>query len=93
MERRKEENAKKAQKTSMTQETVTVEKKEEVSSNIWTDPNVKNVAGVMMLEFIYDYVSHERKTAMEQFLNERQGPGNQTVLKTANERKEAVRLA
>ena len=46
----------------MTQESVTVEA---VSENIWTDPYVKNVAGVMMLEFIYDYVSHERKTAME----------------------------
>ena len=56
----------------MTQESVTVEK---VSENIWTDPNVKNKAGVMMLEFIHDYVSHERKTAMEQFLKEREGQG------------------
>ena len=56
----------------MTQESVTIET---VSENIWTDPNVKNKAGVMMLEFIYDYVSHERKTAMEQFLKEREGQG------------------
>ena len=46
----------------MTQESVTIE---EVSKNIWTEPYVKNKAGVMMLEFIYDYVSHERKAAME----------------------------
>ena len=72
IEKRKEENTKKAQKTSMTQESVTVEA---VSENIWTDPYVRNVAGVMMLEFIYDHVSHERKTAMEHFLKEREGQG------------------
>ena len=48
----------------MTQESITTEAVS-VSENIWTDPYVKNVAGVMMLEFIYDHVSYERKTAME----------------------------
>lgn len=58
----------------MTQESITTEAVS-VSENIWTDPYVKNVAGVMMLEFIYDHVSYERKTAMEQFLKEREGQG------------------
>ena len=41
--------------------------------NIWADPNVKNMAGIMMFEFIHDYIVYERKNALEAFLNSREG--------------------
>ena len=56
---------------------------EESYMNIWTDPNVKNLAGIVMLEFITDYIQHERKNAMESFLNAREGyDRHTTVLRT-----------
>ena len=92
IEKRKAANAKKQQKTSITHESVSIA--EESYTNIWTDPNVKNLAGIVMLEFITDYIQHERKNAMEAFLNTREGHDRHTtVLRTQNDRKEAVRLA
>ena len=62
--------------------------------NIWADPNVKNMAGIMMFEFIHDYIVYERKNALEAFLNSREGNTKKaTLLKTQHDRREAVRLA
>ena len=52
------------------------------------------MAGVMMFEFIHDYIVHERKNALEAFLNSREGNTKKaTLLKTQYDRREAVRLA
>ena len=52
------------------------------------------MAGIMMFEFIHDYIVHERKNALEAFLNSREGNTKRaTVLKTQYDRREAVRLA